>query len=177
MMSRWTKKRPGVPAPRVFFVPSYRTSVAYHFIHNAPPFRRNASSPAARIRKENSVPRQLVCTHHQVADITACRFFCKGFLPKGRHHAAHRFIHVCIVAASIIVNAARQFPRCFHVLYDKGYVRHTTVVRIRKFPGLLLVEHFPKHRCKVASAFCQLVLCRLSYIPRKPKHYALRLVF
>ena len=47
MMSRWTRNTPGVPAPRVFFVPSYRTSVAYHFIHNAPPFRRNASSPAA----------------------------------------------------------------------------------------------------------------------------------
>ena len=64
-------------------------------------FPQKCFQPCCRIRKENSVPRQLVCTHHQVADITACRFFCKGFLPKGRHHAAHRFIHVCIVAASM----------------------------------------------------------------------------
>ena len=147
IMSKWTKTPPECQLRgRFLFHPIERLSrITWQFydypfffsrlfisklLQICATFPQKCFQSCCRIRKENSVPRQLVCTHHQVADISACRFFYKSFLPKGRHHAAHRFIHVCIVTASIIVNAARQFPSCFHVLYDKVYVRRTTVVRI-----------------------------------------------
>ncbi len=96
-----------------YTVPSYRTSVAYHFIHNAPPFRRNASSPAAVSGKKIPCRASLSVRIIRLRTLPPVAFFvsASGFLPKGRHHAAHRFIHVCIVAASIIVNAARQFSK------------------------------------------------------------------